>query len=224
MVRHTQQSHVRNLNQPLSAYARRVVWGFTVFVHREVLAHPAETADALSELEKQIRHILRAVPAEPLRALRRVRIWLEWENKPNGAAEYHPSAQWLRENGYNPEKAGGIEINNARNFVKWSRGEQPWMLLHELAHAYHHQVLGYENRMVLIAYQHAMRRGLYEQVDYIRGGKQKAYATTNVQEYFAELSEAYFGKNDFYPFTRDELARHDPLGHKMLQFVWERWL
>lgn len=222
--RHAQQSPSRNLNQPISAYVWRNIMGFTVLIHREVLGHPAEMVDALQELEKQIRQINRAVPLEPLRELRRVRIWLEWENKPSGAAEYHPSAEWLREHGYNPEKAGDIEINNARNFVKWSRGEQPWMLLHELAHAYHHQVLGYENRMVLIAYQHAMRRGLYEQVEYIRGGKQRAYATTNVQEYFAELSEAYFGKNDFYPFTREELARHDPLGHKMLQSVWERWL
>lgn len=220
MNRWHHQPTLHNLNQPISAYVQRKIMGFAVLIHREVLAHPAEATDALRELEKQIRQILRAVPPEPLRELRRVRIWLEWENQPNGAAEYHPSAEWLREHGYNPQKAGGIEINNARNFVKWSRGEQPWMLLHELAHAYHHQVLGYENRMVLIAYQHAMRRGLYEQVEYIRGGTQKAYATTNVQEYFAELSESYFGKNDFYPFTREELARHDLIGYRMMERAW----
>lgn len=211
----------RDLNQPLSAYAQRRIMGFTVLIHRQVLTHSTEMAEALQELEKQIRQIIRAVPPEPLRELSRVRIWLEWENNPRGAAEYHPSAEWLREHGYNPEKAGNVEINNARNFVRWSRGEQPWMLLHELAHAYHHQVLGYENRMVLIAYRHAMQRGLYDQVEYIRGGKQKAYATTNVQEYFAELSESYFGKNDFYPFTREELARHDPVGYRMIERAWQ---
>ncbi len=221
MKRLLQQSLSRNLNQPLSAYARRDVRGFTVLVHREALSHPAEVREALQELEEQIRHVIRVVPSGALWQLRHVRIWLEWENKPNGAAEYHPSAEWLREHGYNPEKAKGIEISNARNFVRWSRGEQPWMLLHELAHAYHHQVLGYENRMVLIAYQHAMRRGLYEQVEYVRGGKQKAYATTNVQEFFAELSEAYFGKNDFYPFTREDLAKHDPVGYKMVEQAWQ---
>jgi len=219
-MKHYDPSPARNLNQPVSAYVVRHVGGFRVLVHREVLMHPAEAKEALRELDTQIRQIIRAVPPQPLQALRRVRIWLEWENNPRGAAEYHPSAEWLREHGYNPEKAGGVEINNARNFVRWSRREQPWMLLHELAHAYHHQVLGYENRMVLIAYQHAMRRGLYEQVEYIRGGRQKAYAATNVQEYFAELSEAYFGKNDFYPFTRDELARHDPVGHRMIERAW----
>jgi hypothetical protein len=214
------QLPARNLNQPIHAYTARNIDGFRVLVHREVLMHPTEAKEALRELNAQIRQIIRAVPSQPLQVLRRVRIWLEWENTLRGAAEYHPSAEWLREHGYNPEKAGSVEINNARNFVRWSRGEQPWMLLHELAHAYHHQVLGYENRMVLIAYRHAMRRGLYEQVEYIRGGKQKAYAATNVQEYFAELSEAYFGQNDFYPFTRDELARHDSVGHRMIERAW----
>ena len=31
-------------------------------------------------------------------------------------------------------------------------------------------------------------------------------------EYFAEASEAYFGTNDFFPFVRIELRRHDPIG------------
>lgn len=218
---HIDTSIGRNLNQPLSAYRRQRIEGFIVLVHREVLEHPAEAREALHELSHQARQIVKVIPAAALAHLRQVRIWLEWENKPNGAAEYHPSAQWLHENGYNPAKAGGVEISNARNFVKWSHGEQPWMLLHELAHAYHHHVLGYESRLVMIAYRHAIRRGLYEQVDYIRGGKAKAYATTNVQEYFAELSEAYFGKNDFYPFVREELARHDPIGYKMIKQAWQ---
>lgn len=214
------QASQRNLNLLLSAYLRRNIAGFTVLVCKEVLKHPAEANEALCELQEQARQIVRVVPAQALVHLRRVRIWLEWENIPNGAAAYHPSAEWLREHGYNPEKAGGIEINNARNFVRWSRGEQPWMLLHEMAHAYHHQVLGYDNRAVRIAYRHALQRGLYEQVEYIRGGKQRAYALTNEQEYFAELSEAYFGKNDFFPFVREELARYDPVGFRMMRSMW----
>ena len=37
---------------------------------------------------------------------------------------------------------------------------------------------------------------------------------------FAEISEAYFGTNDFYPFTRAELAAYDPVGYAMLEQVW----
>lgn len=215
-----QENKPRNLNLPLSAYARRGIYGFTVLVNREVLEYPKEAAEVLEELQNQIKRIVRVVPRAPLRELRRVRIWLEWINRPNGAAEYHVSAEWLRENGYNPQKAGDVEINNARNFVRWSRGEQPWMLMHELAHAYHHRVLGYDHPWVEAAYRKAMIRKLYEQVDYVRGGKMKAYACTNAQEYFAELTESYFGQNDFYPFTREDLKRHDPVGYTLMTEVW----
>jgi hypothetical protein len=42
----------------------------------------------------------------------------------------------------------------------------------------------------------------------------------NDQEYFAELSEAYFGTNDIYPFVRAEVREHDPEGYRMLRKVW----
>jgi hypothetical protein len=39
-------------------------------------------------------------------------------------------------------------------------------------------------------------------------------------EYFAEASEAYFGTNDFYPFVRTELQRHDPEMYELLKRLW----
>jgi len=71
------------------------------------------------------------------------------------------------------------------------------------------------------AYRHAMEEKLYDSVEYVHGGKKKAYAATNAREYFAELSEAYFGKNDYFPFTREDLRKHDPVGFKLMQDVWE---
>ena len=35
-----------------------------------------------------------------------------------------------------------------------------------------------------------------------------AYAISSPMEYFAESTEAFFSRNDFFPFTRDELKRH----------------
>jgi len=60
----------------------------------------------------------------------------------------------------------------------------------------------------------------YESVRYIRGGKLRAYALNNAAEYFAELSEAYFGKNDFYPFVRGELEEFDHAGFQMIEKLW----
>jgi dipeptidyl-peptidase-4 len=52
------------------------------------------------------------------------------------------------------------------------------------------------------------------------GKTEKAYALNNDQEYFAEATEAFFGTNDFYPFTRDELKEHDPEVFQVLEEVW----
>ena len=205
---------------PTSAYQERDIQGFTVLVNRHLLEHQREANAAIRELESQLRRVSRVVPPPPLAELRKVRIWMEWANRPDKAAEFHPSARWLRKNGYNPEKAGCVEIANARNFLKWSREDQPWAAFHEMAHAYHFRVLGERSRSVLNAYQHAMDDHLYDSVRYVHGGMKRAYAAENPKEYFAEISEAYFGKNDFYPFTRADLKKHDRAGFQLMQQVW----
>lgn len=207
-------------SEPTSVYKRRQVEGFTILVNPELETHAESAKAAFAELAAQLKAINGVVPNKPLSALHKVKIWLEWENRKDGAAEFHPSAQWLREHGYNPDKAGCVEISNAAHFVQWSRNEQPWMLLHELAHAYRFLTLGEHFTGVQDAYAQAMREKRYDLVDYVHGGKRKAYAATNAEEYFAELSEAYFGKNDFYPFTRQELAQHDPTGYRLMVQVW----
>jgi dipeptidyl-peptidase-4 len=39
-------------------------------------------------------------------------------------------------------------------------------------------------------------------------------------EYFAESTEAYFGKNDFFPFNQKELKENDPHMHDLIQKLW----
>ena len=136
-------------------------------------------------------------------------------------SEYHPSAEWLRENGYNPDKAKCVEIGNASRFLEWS-ADQPAMVLHELAHAYHDRVLGFDNPAVMAAYQKAVASGRYDKVRRTGGKTERAYALTDSHEYFAEGSEAYFDQNDFYPFIRQELETHDPELFRLLGKLWGR--
>ncbi|HEY2411452.1 MAG TPA: hypothetical protein VGI40_04385 [Pirellulaceae bacterium] len=213
-------SSVVNAFDPTSQYRRESIEGFSILINTNVLTNKADWAKARNELKKQLRAITQVVPPQPLASLKSVSIWIEWENKKDGAAEFHPSAQWLTEHGYNPEKAGGVEISNARNFVKWSQAEQPWMILHEMSHAYHHLALGENYSAIQAAYQNALDKGLYVNVSYVSGGSKKAYALTNAKEYFAELSEAYFGKNDYFPFTDRELRKYDPVGHDLMEQAW----
>jgi hypothetical protein len=119
----------------------------------------------------------------------------------------------------NPDKAGAVEIANCKNFLSWTR-EQPWMVLHELAHGYHDRTLGDDNADVKAAYQAAVDAKTYESVLHVNGRKQRHYALTNDKEYFAEASEAYFGTNDFFPFVRAELKQHDPRGFAMIEKAW----
>ena len=48
----------------------------------------------------------------------------------------------------------------------------------------------------------------------------RAYALNNEREYFAELTEAFFGRNDYYPFVATDLAEYDPQGYAVLRQVW----
>ena len=146
-------------------------------------------------------------------------IWIEWAHPKHPCMCYHISPDWLREHGMNPQKAGAVEIANCKNFLKWTH-EQPWMVLHELAHGYHHQVLGHDHKEIRDCYEQAKASKSYESVLHWDGRKVRAYALRNDQEYFAELTEAYFGTNDFYPFVRAELKQHDPAMFEILEKVW----
>lgn len=63
-------------------------------------------------------------------------------------------------------------------------------------------------------------RGLYGKVRHISGKTMKAYAATDEYEYFSELTEAYFGDNNFYPFNRNDLMKYDPAGFALVEKMW----
>ena len=120
-----------------------------------------------------------------------------------------------------PDKAKSVEIGNAGRFLEWSK-DQPAMVLHELAHSYLDRVLGLNHPGIKAAYERAVMSGIYNSVLRNNGKMERAYALTNVEEYFAEASEAFFGTNDFYPFVRVELEKHDPRLYDVLVEVWSR--
>jgi hypothetical protein len=164
------------------------------------------------------------VPAGALEELRKVPLYVSLEypgTKPG--AEYHPDAGWLRKHGRDPAMAQSVEFTNARIFER-EVNRMPNFTLHELAHAFHHRVLpqGFGHPEIKAAYQRAKASGKYEPVERWHGnGKpntfERAYALTNPQEFFAENTEAYFSRNDFFPFTRDELKQHDPETFALLE-------
>ncbi len=206
---------------PTDRYAPQTIEGWKVLVNRRLIdeAHRQIREKTLRLLEDHCYRIGRVIPAEALAQLRKIPIWVELSDPKFPCMCYHESADWLREHGLNPEKAGGVEIANPVNFLNWTH-EQPWMVLHELAHGYHDQVLGFNHVGVDRCYRDAVAAKTYESVLHWNGQMTRHYALSNAKEYFAEATEAYFGTNDFYPFVRAELKTHDPRMHDLLKVVW----
>lgn len=206
----------------------RAIAGWTVLISRELLAQETKaTRRAIELLQKQLDEIVRNVPRAAVAELRKVPLWVSPEypgTKPR--AEYHPDAGWLRTHGRDPAMAKGVEFTNVRIFEAESR-RMPNFALHELAHAYHDRVVakGFLDSECKAAYEKAKASGKYDRVERWHGdGRpntfERAYAMTSPTEYFAETSEAMFSRNDYFPFTREELQRHDPEMFALLAKLW----
>ena len=203
----------------------RSVEGWKVSISRELLTKDAElTGKALLLLTRQLQEIVRVVPPKAVDELRKVPLYFNPQYpKSHPRAEYHSGAGWLKENDRDPVMAKGVEFTNVSIFEAETR-RMPNFALHELAHAYHDRVLGFDNPEIEAAFQHAKAAGKYDQVQRqdSEGRKRlaKAYAMTNAREYFAECSESFFTRNDFYPFTKEELKQHDPEMFALLTKLW----
>ncbi len=203
-------------------YVTETIEGFTIKIESK-LAAPIDPiwVSARQELATQLYRISHVVADAPLAKLRRVVVWVHKAAPGTQCMAYHPGAQYLKEHKMNPDMAKGIEIGNVKTFVSWTY-EQPWMVLHELVHAYHDQFLegGFENKPVKEVFEFATESKSYEAILHWNGKPAKHYALTNQMEYFAEATEAYFGQNDFYPFVRAELMQFDPKGFELMNSVW----
>ncbi len=205
---------------PTSEYARREVQGFQIYIHPNLKEHPAERDQMVSMLDEKLKEIHKIVPKAAVSKLKTTKIWISWESKSSVAAVYHPSAAWLAQHKFNPDMEKSVELGNAKNVLNWTKLNQPYMVLHELAHAYHHQHVGYGDKSIKAAYEAAVASGKYDDVEMKPQGRGKHYGMNNEMEFFAELSESYFGLNDFQPFTRSDLKSFDPQAYAAVEAAW----
>ncbi len=205
----------------LEGYQTRVIQGWPVRINVELFASQKQkTEKAIELIDGQLKTLSKILPPEVLRSLRNVTIWLspEYEGvRPTG--EYHPSSAWLKKVGRRPELFRCVEFTNISIFEQECR-RMPMLLLHELAHAYHDQVLEFDNPQIIAAYKRADESGIYNAILRSNGRTEKAYGMNDHKEYFAETSEALFGTNDFYPFDEPQLKKHDPEMYKLLRELW----
>jgi dipeptidyl-peptidase-4 len=178
-------------------------------------------ARALQMLANHLQRIAILVPAEQLGKLRKLELWIEKRHPKLGAMQYHPSVEWLKSHGHDPRLAKKVHITRAEELLSRQQMlKHPAVVLHELAHAYHDQVLDFDEPRIVKAYRKAKDAGTYEKVLLYTGQKVRHYAMTDHKEYFAEGTEAYFYRNDFYPFVAAELKEHDPTLYDLLADIW----
>jgi hypothetical protein len=197
--------------------------GWTVHADSSLVTgeHKEEGSRALSMLANHLERITILVQGERLEKLRKLEIFIEHEHPELVPMQYHPSVHWLTARGYDPRLAKKVHVTRARDLISRSQLlKHPAVILHELAHAYHDQVLGFDHPGIIQAYEAAMEAGIYQQSLLHTGDTVRHYATTDHKEYFAEATEAYLYRNDFYPFVRAELYQHDPKIHALLAEIW----
>ncbi len=204
----------------LGGYREGKLLGWTVYVHRDLEADQVLYKGVMDEARSQLYRIVRVLPSDKVAILQRTKIWFGLKNPKVVCACYHPGKGWLKANGFLAKKVKGVDIGNARNFVNWTKEHQPAMLLHELAHAYHDGVLGYNDKEIAEAHQRAKASGKYEKVLKSNGRLGKHYGMNNPMEFFAESTEAMFGTNDFYPFVRAELRVFDVETYRLMRRIW----
>lgn len=200
----------------------RTIEGWRVHVDKALLKgpHQREGDLAMKVLAQRLHQIIMRLPDEAVKQMQKVPIYMDHDH-PLGAAHFHPSADWLEEHGYDPAMANAVHLTNTGLLLREaSRPGAGWVVLHELAHAYHFRVLGFDNKEVAAGYKKFCDSGKFDIVPYADGHKRPHYALTNPMEYFAEMTETLFLSNDFYPFHHVELMREAPDTYELIARMW----
>lgn len=175
---------------------------------------------SVKALANHLQRIIYLMPKSKLEELQKLSIRVDLDHELE-SMQYHGDPEWLAEYGFDPSLQKRVHIPRAH--LLFDRGmwlKQPYAILHELAHAYHDQVLGFDNEAIINAYNRVERERLYHQVLDFEGRKTNHYALSNPMEFFAEMTEAYVGMNDFYPFVRAELKTYDPQTFALMRKIW----
>ena len=208
---------------PPTAHTERNIEGWTVRVDDRLLQGDAAPLGerALKLLTARLVAITIVVPEPALAKLRAITIEFDLDYGGLRHMQYHPNAGWLKDHGYSETLAKCVHIPDAEAFLSpYENYRMPWVVLHELAHGYHDQVLGFDEPRIRAAWKKFCDSGKYKSVLTSPGPMREHYGLTNEKEFFAEMTECYFGSNDFYPFVTGELKQAEPEIFDLLVELW----
>ena len=206
-----------------TAHTTRNIEGWNVRIDDRLLKGDgiAVGERALKLLNARLVAITIVVPEKALAKLRAITIELDLDYGGLKNMQYHPDAGWLKANGYSEALAKCVHIPEVEDFLSpYDNHRMPWVVLHELAHGYHDQVLTFDEPRVTAAWMKFRDSGKYDIVLTSPGHTREHYGVTNQKEFFAEMTESYFGSNDFYPFVSGELKKDEPEIFALMAEIW----
>jgi len=206
-----------------ASHTEKQVEGWTVQVDDRLLEGEGAALGqkALRMLETRLYEVKLLVPADKVQRLQKVTFWLDQTCGSLKSPQYHPDVEWLKNHEFDPKLAKCVHIPNVDYFcaLRFQRG-QPLGMLHELALAYHDQVLSSGHAEIKAAWQKIAGGERYANVLHASGKRRPHYAATDRMEFFAEMTESYFGANDFFPFNTAELQAEEPAIYELMEKIW----
>jgi toxin lethal factor len=212
---------VKLLSQPVPGYRHMEIEGFDLLVSEVILEKNEDSnykRKPLEVLELELKIIASIMTPAALRVLHKLVIWADWDSpveKREFVAVYYGGHQLaMLKKGQHPLRANNISILRMKSLTKEHQPEADsgrCVLLHEIAHAVHHQLIGYDNSSIKAAFAQALERKLVDK---------STYAATNEKEFFAEMTCAYLDRLHYYPHTRADLETHDPVTFRLMKSVW----
>ncbi|MCE9519188.1 MAG: metallopeptidase [Verrucomicrobia bacterium] len=206
-----------------TSHTMRNIEGWTVRIDDRLLKGEGATLGerALKLLTARLVAITTVVPEKSLAKLRAIPIELDLNYGDLRSMQYHPEAEWLKEHGYSESLAKCVHIPEAEDFLSpYENHRMPWVMLHELAHGFHDQTIGFDDARVTVAWKKFCDSGKYKSVLTSPGHMREHYGLTDQKEFFAEMTESYFGSNDFYPFVTGELKQAEPEIFALMAEIW----
>jgi hypothetical protein len=216
------------MKEIIPGYETRLIHGFSVLLSTQAIKEgKKDHGRPFKALDDECNGLVEVLPQTAVRVLQKVLIWVEWDAidpaNPRVLAKYYGGNIWTLPPNDQPLKKNAVELLSLKKLTEEkerSIERARLVLLHELAHAVHHLLLGDEHPGIRFAYKQAMDRRLYESAVTDWGTREKPYAATNDHEYFAELTCAYLDRCPYYPFNYKDLEDHDPTGYRLMKTVW----
>lgn len=200
--------------------------GFTFLLTEEAAGADASVYERkpLEVLEYECKLLTSMFSPKVVELLRRLTIFVDWDETvalSNGrtgialASYYSGSAQQMVKEGRHALQSKTVTIHSLKKLTQQRQPKNDnrvsCLLLHEIAHAVHDQLFGFDHAGIKTAYEQAMERRLVEK---------SSYAATNHREFFAEMTCVYLDRLHYYPHTREDLKKHDPVTFKTMEGVW----